>query len=177
MLCLQCKKNQATKTYEQIKNGVNQTEYYCLDCYHRLFLCQQEAEGEVALSACPYCGTKAEEIKKTKMVGCAYCYHTLEKTVWQEVLKMQGAEAHKGKHPTLEDGLDAIAVGERGKKEAVEKTKFQRRCRELKMLIERLRKDGDKTGAERYEAKLLQMEQTNTIEEGFVWQENPTTTI
>ena len=68
MLCLQCKKNQATKTYEQIKNGVNQTEYYCLDCYHRLFLCQQETEGEVALSACPYCGTKAEEIKKTPLI-------------------------------------------------------------------------------------------------------------
>ena len=69
MLCQKCKKNQATKTYELIKSGGKTTEYYCLDCYHRLFLYQKEVEGDDSLSACPYCGVTATEFKATKMVG------------------------------------------------------------------------------------------------------------
>ena len=54
MLCGKCKKNQATKTYETLKNGKKQTEYFCLECYHKGFVYVEEGE---ALSACPYCGT------------------------------------------------------------------------------------------------------------------------
>ena len=177
MLCLQCKKNQATKTYEQVKNGVKQTEYYCLDCYHRLFLCQQEAEGEIALSACPYCGMQAEKIKTTQMVGCAYCYRMLEPTIWQVVLKMQGAKAHRGKMPSLEEGLDIFSVYEEKEQEkAVERTKFHRQCRELEMVIEKLKKDGDMIGAKNYEDKLSRMKRKSAIEEDFVWRDNLDTT-
>ena len=169
MLCIQCKKNQATKTYVQIKNGVKQTQYYCLECDNRLFLCQQEAEGETALSACPYCGTTVEEFEKTNLVGCARCYQVLEKTIWPVVMKMQGKEAHKGKHPSLEEGFESGGVLAYSEKDAIEKTRFRRRCRELEMLIERLKKDGDEASAKRYEEKLLRMKQKMTIEEDFVW--------
>ena len=63
MACGHCGKNQAVKTYEEIKNGKKKLEYYCLDCYHRLFLYAEEAEGVGALSACPYCGTTKAEIE------------------------------------------------------------------------------------------------------------------
>lgn len=172
MLCLQCKKNQATKTYEQVKNGVKQTEYYCLDCYHRLFLCQQEAEGELALSACPYCGVTAAEFQKTKMVGCAYCYQMLEKTLWPEVIKMQGGKAHKGKKPFVEEDIQVSGVGEKAEDEAMQKTKFRRQCRELEMVIEKLQKDGDTLGAKNYQEKLLRMQKKSMIEEDFVWRDS-----
>ena len=176
MLCLQCKKNQATKTYEQVKNGVKRTEYYCLDCYHRLFLCQQEAEGELTLSACPYCGVTAEEFKKTKMVGCSHCYHMLEKAIWPEVLNMQGAEAHKGKSPYAEEEIEVLGIGAEAEEQAIAKIKFRRQCRELEMVIEKLRKDGDEQGAKNYAEKLSRMKKKLKIEEDFVWRDSLTTT-
>ena len=60
MLCGNCKKNQATKTYEQIKKGKKTVDYYCMDCYARLFISADENVG--GLTVCPYCGTTAEEI-------------------------------------------------------------------------------------------------------------------
>ena len=176
MLCAKCKKNQATRTYEQIKNGDKETQYYCLDCYHRLFLCQQEAEGELTLSACPYCGVTAEEFKKTKMVGCSHCYHMMEKTIWPEVLHMQGAQAHKGKSPYAEEELQILGIGEKAELEAIKKIKFRRQCKELEMVIEKLKKDGDDFGAKNYEDKLLRMKKKLTIEEDFVWRDSQDTT-
>ncbi len=175
MLCLQCKKNQATKTYEQIKNGVKNTEYYCLDCYHRLFLCQQEAEGEEMLSACPYCGVTAQEFERTKMVGCAYCYRMMENVVLPAIVKMQGAKGHVGKFPTIEEGLEPLLPSEKAKTEALKKTKFRRQCRELEMIIEKLQKDGDETGAKDYQDKLNRMKKKSAIEEDFVWRETHAT--
>ena len=172
MLCVQCKKNQATKTYEQVKSGGKITEYYCLDCYHRLFLCQQEAEGDVALSACPYCGTTTEEYKTTKMVGCAYCYKMMENALMPEIIKMQGTKAHVGKRPTLDEGIEPLGLSERAKQEAIEKTKFHRQCKELEMIIEKLQKDGDEEGAKNYRDKLMRMQKMSRIEEDFVWREN-----
>ena len=176
MLCAKCKKNQATRTYEQVKNGVNETQYYCLDCYHRLFLCQQEAEGENTLSACPYCGTTAEEFKATNMVGCAYCYQMLEKTIWNAVLKMQGKKAHTGKRPSLAEGFEDVIAHESGVQSAIKQTKFQRQCRELEMVIARLKKDGNIEGAKNYEERLLRMKKKMTIEEDFVWRDSQDTT-
>ena len=171
MLCVQCKKNQATKTYEQIKSGGKVTEYYCLDCYHRFFLDQQEVESDLALSACPYCGVTAEEFKNTKMVGCAYCYKMLGGAVMPEIIKMQGIKGHVGKCPTFEEGIEPIGSSDRAKREAMEKTKFYRQCKELRMIIEKLQKDGDEEGARNYQDKLSRMQQKARLEEDFVWRE------
>ena len=176
MLCAQCKKNQATKTYEQVKSGGKITEYYCLDCYHRLFLCQQETEGDITLSVCPYCGTTAEEFKATNMVGCAYCYQMLEKTIWSAVVKMQGKKAHMGKCPSFAEGFEDVVAHENGKILAAKQTKYQRQCRELEMVIDRLKKDGNFDGAKNYEEKLARMQEKGEIEEDFVWREDLITT-
>ena len=176
MLCVQCKKNQATKTYELIKSGGKTTEYYCLDCYHRLFLYQKEVEGDDSLSACPYCGVTATEFKTTKMVGCAYCYQMLEKTIWNAVLKMQGKKAHTGKRPSLAEGFEDVIAHESGVQSAIKQTKFQRQCRELEMVIARLKKDGNIEGAKNYEEKLTRMKEKGEIEEDFVWREDLITT-
>ena len=94
MLCVKCKKNQATKTYELIKNGTKETVYYCLECYHNDFVC---VETETTYSVCPYCGTSVAQFKKSSLVGCAQCYQTLAHAVFPVVTKMQGGEKHRGK--------------------------------------------------------------------------------
>ena len=94
MLCAKCKKNQAAKTYELIKNGKRETVYYCLECYHNDFVC---VETETNLSVCPYCGTTIAQFKKTSLVGCAQCYQALAHAVFPVVTKMQGGEKHCGK--------------------------------------------------------------------------------
>ncbi len=94
MLCAKCKKNQAAKTYELVKNGVKETVYYCLECYHNDFVC---VETETTLSSCPYCGTSAAQFKKSGLVGCAQCYDALAHVVFPVVTKMQGGEKHRGK--------------------------------------------------------------------------------
>lgn len=144
MLCGNCKKNQATKTYEQIKKGKASVEYYCMDCYAHLFL---SADGTEA-SVCPYCGTTAEEVKKRNLVGCAKCYLTLEKILYPIVTKFQGKKAHEGKKPI---------GGENERK--------QRRLRELEIIADKLLEEGDYKGAK------ICGEKASKIESGedFVW--------
>ena len=160
MLCCNCKKNQAAKTYEQIKNGEKSTTLYCLDCYERLFLYVKEAEGEKSLSACPYCGATKEEIVKSKLVGCGYCYKTLSDTVLPMVFSMQGAETHKGNCPPSgeEDGC-----------ENYEQARFRRQCHELETVMEKLVAEKDFQGAKEYEEKLKRMQEKSEVEEEFVW--------
>lgn len=103
MLCCHCKKNQATKAYDRLTDGKKQTEYYCLDCYHRLFISVDERETEGGFAAqiamCPYCGTSEEDFRTRGLVGCAQCYQSLSRAVLPAVVKMQGAEIHCGKRP------------------------------------------------------------------------------
>ena len=104
MLCCHCKKNQATKTYDRITDGKKQTEYYCLDCYHRLFI-SIEADaaegkgGDRQIAMCPYCGTSEEDFRARGLVGCAQCYQSLSKAVIPVVIRLQGTETHCGKKP------------------------------------------------------------------------------
>jgi protein-arginine kinase activator protein McsA len=94
MLCKYCKKNQATKTYEQIKNGNRDVTYYCLDCYQKIFL-DVELDGASARTDCPYCGTTVAELKKRNLVGCAKCYEVLASQLLPVITKMQGRSWQK----------------------------------------------------------------------------------
>lgn len=154
MLCGICKKNQATKTYEQIKNGKKAVEYYCLDCYHRQFI-TSEGETGAGLSVCPYCSATAEEVKKRNLVGCAYCYKAFKKILYPVVAKLQGGEAHKGKKP-LGGDMERLA----------------RRRYEAKTVMEMLQKDGDFEGARAYAERLNALE-NGYGEEDFVWHKRP----
>ncbi len=155
MLCGNCKKNQATKTYERIKNGKKALDYYCLDCYHRLFI-DADKGGENALSVCPYCGATAETVRKRNLAGCAKCYETLEGVLYPIVKKMQGGQVHSGKQP----------VG--GERERVRK-----RCNELKMIIDKLNTDGDFDGARAYTGRLSELQSGQVEEEDYVWRKHP----
>ena len=149
MLCSQCKKNQATKAYEQIKKDKKAVVYYCLECYEKLFLCVEEKVGEKQ-NACPYCGTLASEIKRRNLVGCANCYNLLSSTVMPVVVKMQGCEVHKGK-----------TVWE------TEEERIQRRCSELKTMAKKCYSENDYEGAREYERQIVLLKTGE--EEEYSW--------
>lgn len=151
MLCGNCKKNQATKTYEQIKKNKREVSYYCLDCYHKLFLDIDEQSCGEKRTACPYCNTTVAELKKRNLVGCAKCYETLQSELVPMILKFQGgAQVHTGKilYETKKDGVE-------------------RRQKELKVLSQKYKKDKDYESARAYEERFIQIE--NGLEEDFVW--------
>ena len=152
MLCANCKKNQATKSYETIKKGTPTTEYFCLDCYEKLFRGTQyvtQAQGDV----CPYCGMTAEALKKRQLVGCAKCYQTLGVYTDAMIAKMQGEKLHDGKSP----------VG--GQSERI-----ARRCGELKLLIEKSNKEKDFLRSRTYTEHLIRLQ--TGLEEEYVWQKH-----
>ena len=179
MRCLYCNKNEATKTYEQVKKGKRTTEYYCLECYHRLFLCAEDTEAGDALSACPYCGTALSEYEATKLVGCAYCYRTMGAGLYPSIVKMQGGvSGHRGKMPPLspedEDVLDKKEFATEAefilyRADAAKRVRIERQCGELEILSDYLREKKDYDGADGYEAKLAKMRATSEVEEEFVW--------
>ncbi|MBQ8309004.1 MAG: hypothetical protein IJX96_04140 [Clostridia bacterium] len=158
MLCGNCRKNQATKTYEQIKKGKKTIEYYCLDCYHRLFIVAENEEGTDGenASVCPYCGTAAEELKKRNLVGCARCYKTFATALAPVIVKMQGGAAHRGKRP----------VGG-------ETERLTRRLNELKTIVEKRNAEGDFETARAYTERLLRLQENIEEEEDFVWRKRP----
>ncbi len=101
MLCCSCKKNQATNIYRKITDGKKQTEYYCADCYRRLFISTAKTETPKQLSVCPYCQTTAEDFLASGLVGCEKCYQYLAETIRPVIENMQGSKTHCGKTPTL----------------------------------------------------------------------------
>lgn len=101
MLCRSCKKNQATNIYERITDGKKQTEYYCADCYHRLFHSTQNIEEKEVV--CKACGCTAKEFLSSGLVGCEHCYTALKGFIEPSVKRMQGKEVHVGKTPAFSD--------------------------------------------------------------------------
>lgn len=150
MLCGNCRKNQATKTYEMIKNGNRETAYYCLDCYHKLFVCTEDTASKEP-AYCSYCGLLASELKRRKTVGCAYCYQTLQHVVLPVVTSMQGEQTHKGKKP-YETPSERI----------------MRRRAELRYLQTKFQKEKNYERVRSCEEALLQLAQG--LEEDYVWQ-------
>ena len=168
-LCEHCHIHDAAVTYEDVQDDVKQQKHVCLECYDRLQIGVEETEGGRTLSACPYCGTTAEEVENKKIVGCAYCYETLKYKLTPMVISFQKQKAHVGKRPPLENIEYAQEETSEDSPEAVRAAKYKRQYRELTMLVEKLRLEGDTVGAEDYEAKLLRMERNAEIEEDFVW--------
>ncbi len=114
MLCCYCQKNQATKSRENTVGGVKRLDYYCFECYDRLFLHgQKQAEPTLkqpvlktenssflrAGAKCNVCGRTEKEFLSTGIVGCAKCYENLA-SVKKAIVRMQGTkeiEHHRGK--------------------------------------------------------------------------------
>ena len=150
MLCGNCKKNQATKTYEQIKKAKREVFYYCLDCYHKLFLDIDESSCGEKRTACPYCGTAVTDLKKRNLVGCAKCYEMMQSYLVPVITKLQGSQVHTGKAPY------------ETKREIIE-----RRQKELKSLSQKYKTEKDYESARAYDERFIQLE--NGLEEDYVW--------
>lgn len=172
-LCQHCQKRHIARTY--IEKGVENSkmEFYCLDCYSRLFLDKTMADEESA-EACPYCGMTAKEAQSGKIVGCAHCYQTMQAAVYPMIFKMQGERAHKGKTPPLDgdygdpyDYEDIVGAEYRAK--ATAQARYERQCEELRIIIEKLVAEGDFEAAKCYEEKRIAMKTREAIEEDFVW--------
>ncbi len=172
-LCAHCKKNHAARCYEYRQKGELQREFYCLECYSHLFL--DEAVEENPLHECPYCGTTLSEVKTGKLVGCAHCYASMRTGIFPLIAKMQGStRAHTGKTPPLDreygdpyDFEDTVGAEYRAK--AMEQARYERQCRELQTIIDKLHEAGEHEGAKCYEEKLRAMQNRSAIEEEFVW--------
>ena len=154
MLCANCKKNQATKSYEMQRQGTSGIKYYCLDCYYRLFIAPQTQENLDA-TACAYCGTTLAELKKRNLVGCAKCYDTLRTTLMPAVQKLQKCTQHTGKN-SVGNPSDALA----------------RRCDELKTIVEKLNSEKKFAAARAYTERLLRLQEGMDEEENYVWQKH-----
>ncbi len=144
MLCCHCAINQASKGYERVKldgkKTVRTTEYYCLDCYHRLFISAPEGATKLGKAdVCPACGMTVAAFKAKKLVGCAHCYRYLSAAVLPVVLKMQGAEAHCGKE-----------------ERASEQEKLSRRAHEVQILYDK-KKAEKHPDAKLYEKKAAEL--------------------
>ena len=101
-------------------------DYYCADCYARLFPdfssafapgARKQSAAKESLSAnnipandnsanaekkerrCPYCGTPARVYYNSILLGCAECYRYLFEEIRESVFAMQGDEPHRGKRP------------------------------------------------------------------------------
>ncbi len=165
-LCQCCKKNHAARTRE----GKKGLEFYCLECYSRLFVGEGDGKEEHAFLSCPYCGTTLAEVQKTKLVGCAHCYETMQAGLFPLVQKMQGGRAHEGKTPPLDgeyDPTDPLDLEYRAR--AIAKTRYQKQLRELEIIIHKLKAEGNISDAKDYEEKLVIMKNRGAIEEDFVW--------
>lgn len=174
MRCFYCNKNEAVKSYERIKKS-KKREYYCLECYEKLFLSAREKEE---FSACPYCGTTLEEAQTKKLVGCPYCYRTMSSEMVSMIEKMQnGICGHRGKRPPLPEeeelSFSHMHFASEAEKNAYRKemegqTRFERQKKELESLVNYLKsKDTEREAG--YKEKLERMKRTGEVEEEIVW--------
>ena len=170
MRCCHCGEKEATKTYER-KGKVRKIEYYCMDCYDRLFLNAEHTERENSLTTCPYCGMNLEEVQSTKLVGCAYCYRSMKGGVYPIVVKMQGDGAHKGKAPSVGEDKngDFRDLAPEVFEAALRKERYKRQCNELEIIIAKLKSENNYEDAKDYADKLSLMLSNKEIEEEFVW--------
>ena len=173
MRCCYCRNNEATKTYEQIKNNKKVVEYYCMDCYDKLFLGAELVDEASALSVCPKCGMTIEEFRAKKIVGCAYCYRSMRAGITPTIVKMQGEKSHRGKTPPIEFGGEFITMGvevpEEIRVQTIARDRFERQCNELEIIIAKLQKENNYEDAKSYADKLSSMRSNGKVEEEFVW--------
>ena len=112
-LCCYCEQRAATMTYEEVRGGKPQTNYYCLRCFTSVFLTLDDSffdslGKEKVKGVCQGCGWTAQEFYKTGLVGCASCYGYLKDEIYPSILKMQGDRAHCGKGSPLMEERDKL---------------------------------------------------------------------
>ncbi|MBQ8427876.1 MAG: hypothetical protein IJX18_01325 [Clostridia bacterium] len=137
---MHCKKNQATKTKEEMMDGKKTSGFYCAECYRTLFLSTEES-AKLSPVKCPYCGKSKESVLKSALVGCANCYTTFAKELMPLIVKNQGERAHGGKTPYAMD----------------RKARLQIRYDELQVLIRRRTEEEDVKKVEEYSKESMRI--------------------
>ena len=135
-------------SYERKVRGGIEVEHYCLSCYENKFLSigSDGNEDGKTYEICPYCGTTVAEVKKTALVGCAKCYHTLGLLTVPMVIRMQqnAADVHRGK---------CAADGEGAQR--------SNRRKELQTLAFHYEQVGDLLRAKAYKAQMETLDREN----------------
>ncbi|MGI6106946.1 MAG: UvrB/UvrC motif-containing protein [Lachnospiraceae bacterium] len=159
MLCEQCHIREATVVVREIINGEKTEHHYCAQCASKLefgSLFDSDSplggilsgllglgdssggdSGDPAENlACPTCGTTYGDFIRDGRFGCSDCYETFGPLIRDKIKRVQGSDAHVGKHPKNIGGLyrearekitqdslnEAIAEAEKKEKEFREGT-------------------------------------------------------
>ncbi len=161
-VCHACKSNQVARSYQNERNPEIR-EFYCLECYSRLFLDGGEEEH---LKICPHCGISLSEVRAGKLVGCARCYKAMWSGIFPLVEKMQGVRAHRGKTPPVEEYGELFSPYA-GEENPLKRASYRKQCNELSVLSRNLKAEGDEEGGRYYEEKLTALKDSGTLEEDF----------
>jgi len=159
MLCMICKKNEATIHLTQIVEGKIKKIDLCEQCAKEkgiedptgfaladllmdLGRSQHPAKPQPVETACPKCGCTHADFKKTGRLGCAYCYEHFWEILEPTLKAMHKGTKHIGKVPAQSqqrvDLRERIAYLEKKLKEAVavenyeEAAQLRDKIRELK---------------------------------------------
>ena len=142
MLCCNCQENQATKAYTHEVGGVEKTEYYCLRCYHQLFLTVDmpllETVGNA--SECLSCGRTLKEFFASGIVGCEDCYKAMQKEIMPVIILMQGDKTHCGRKAVLSADREKLILERNDTKERVEACMAKQDFMGAKIYSEKLKK-------------------------------------
>ena len=111
------------------------------------------------------------------IVGCPYCYQTLDNALVPAIIKMQGdASGHRGKDVPLslegEAQFERMRYGSPAEQAECranieQQERYFRQKSEMEILVDFL--ETDKERQAEYKNKLERMEQTGKIEEEIVW--------
>ncbi len=108
MLCQRCKQNIATVSYVEIINGKKFESHLCPFCYSELTGDLNDSDSSALWTnlygdgnaeeavACPVCGTRYTDYKRTGLVGCATCYDVFKELLLPQIRSIQGKDTHVG---------------------------------------------------------------------------------
>ena len=141
MLCCHCKENQATKAYTHEVAGTKKTEYYCLRCYHHLFLTVETPLSDKVgdASECLSCGRTLKEFFASGIVGCEDCYKAMQKEIMPVIIRMQGDKTHCGKKAVLSEDREKLILERNDTKERVESCMAKQDFKGAKIYSEKLK--------------------------------------
>ncbi len=151
MLCDNCKKNQSTIRYTEIRGGASHTRNLCEDCarsagfadpLERTVLslggavsdairCLRERAQEQPAGQCPACGCAVADFRRTGRLGCPECYRAFATILGPMLVKVHGAGRHLGKPAAPARSGAALLDGRRCQAlrrrldEAVEREEFE----------------------------------------------------
>lgn len=107
MLCTNCGKRTAA-TYTRKTDGKEVKLFLCPACYEKLYPEKDAADfftqfigntGGRRSKACPSCGTRLGDFRRTGLLGCADCYSAFREELIPTVRYIQWEVKHEGKSP------------------------------------------------------------------------------